>query len=50
MGTEAPKDGASSKASPFISGWQQSIWFLRFSDSRAWPEKILAFFAVAESS
>jgi hypothetical protein len=20
---------------PFISGWQQSIWFLGFSDSRA---------------
>jgi len=45
MGTKAPKDGASSKASPSMSGWRQSIWFLGISDSRAPPEKILAFFA-----
>jgi len=43
MGTEAPKGSASSKASPVISGWQQSIWFLRISDSRARPEKMLLF-------
>jgi hypothetical protein len=43
MGTEAPKDGAPSKASPVISSWRKSIWFLTISDSRAKPEKILAF-------
>jgi hypothetical protein len=35
MGTEAPKDGASSKANPVISGWRLSIWFLEYLDSRA---------------
>jgi len=49
MGTEAPKDGAPSKASPVISSWRQSIWFLTISDSRAQPEKILAFFASADA-
>jgi len=40
MGTEAPKDGASSKASPDRSGWRQLIWFSRISDSRAMAGKI----------
>ncbi|WP_275593045.1 hypothetical protein [Rhizobium sp. C104] len=40
MGSEAPKDGASSKASPVISGWRQSIWFLAYLDLRAAVEKI----------
>jgi hypothetical protein len=40
MGTEAPKGGAPSKASPRFSGWRQTIWFLGISDSRAPVEKI----------
>lgn len=44
MGTETPKHGAPSKASPVISGWRQSIWFLRISTSRAAAEKILRRF------
>jgi len=40
MGTEAPKVGAPSKASPVVSGWRQSIWFLEMSVSRVPLEKI----------
>ncbi|MDM9649279.1 hypothetical protein [Rhizobium sp. S163] len=41
MGTEAPKDGASSKASSMFSSWRQTIWFLRILDSRSAARKIL---------
>jgi hypothetical protein len=40
MGTERQKDGASSKASPVLSGWQLSIWFSRFLDQELRLEKI----------
>ncbi|MHC2484616.1 hypothetical protein [Rhizobium leguminosarum] len=41
MDTEAPKDGSSSKASPVLSGWRQSIWVWLFS-VQGHQEKILA--------
>jgi hypothetical protein len=41
-GCRSAESDAPSKASPVISGWRQSIWFLRISVSRARPEKILA--------
>jgi hypothetical protein len=41
MGTEAPKDGASSKMSSMFSSWRQTIWFLRILDSRCAARKIL---------
>ncbi|MDR9805734.1 hypothetical protein [Rhizobium hidalgonense] len=44
MGTEAPKVGAPSKASPVVSGWRQTIWFLEMSVSRVPLEKISTCF------
>jgi hypothetical protein len=43
-GYGSAEDGAPSKASPSLSGWRQSIWFLRISDSRAAAEKNLLVF------